>query len=89
MKSYLGHRVIGEIANEVLTNGAKQATLYLTPNLTVKATLRGKARTNGRGTTILLTIGKPNYEQRQFIARHKRTDGVFPSNVTTLKYFKK
>lgn len=86
MKSYVGHKIIGEIANEVLTNGAKQATLYLTPKLTVKATRQGKIDRRSKAITVLITVGTPNYAQRQFITRHRKTEGVFPLNVTTLRY---
>ena len=75
-----------EIVEEILIGGAYKATKYLSDKLTVKATRRrykGKIR-KGESADIVLTIGKPNYEEREKIKRAKKA-GQGPIEMT-VKY---
>lgn len=62
---------ISQVVELVLEDGAKQATKVVSTQLTVKATHHGKQRKGQRQNTILLTIGKPAYAERQYIKRRK------------------
>lgn len=60
------------VAEEILVNGAYKATVYLN-ELTVKATRkRYKGRPSVKSFDIVLTIGSPNYEEREKIKRAKK-----------------
>ena len=58
-----------------------QATKYLSPTLVVKATRRrfgGKLLRRQRQETLLVTIGQPNWKERQFIKQCVKAKEPFP-----------
>lgn len=67
----------------LIRSGAKRAVKYLDSNTTVKATCPHKARKNGRGQSIVVSFGRPNYAERQFI---KKAGHRLPK-VIQLKYW--
>lgn len=67
----------------------KQATKYLSPKLTIKATRQGKTRKGERQMTILVSIGRPNYTEREFIKQAVKAGEPFPVNKVLVKYDKK
>ena len=76
-------RACAEMVEEILVGGAYKATKYLSDKLTVKATrkrYKGKIR-KGDNVDIALTIGKPNYEEREKIKRAKKA-GQGPVEMT-------
>lgn len=75
-----------EMVEKILVDGAYKATRYLGDKLTVKATrkrYKGKLR-KGENVDIVLTIGKPNYEEREKIKWAKKA-GQGPIEMT-VKY---
>lgn len=83
-------KLIGQVVVELVTSGAKTATKYLTPELTVRASRRlisGKLLPkNYKSLDIALTIGEPNYEARQFIRMARKAGESFPVKKIQLKY---
>ena len=77
--------VLNQVVEVVMELGAKKATKYLSENLTVKATRRFKANKRSRSTDIVLTIGKPNYAERQFIKKCRRAGEPFPIKKLQIK----
>ena len=80
-------RAIQEVAYEILIRDAYKATKYIGDKLTVKATRKlykggWKKKDN---VDIVLTIGKPNYEERKFIKGVKEMGMAFPLNQLTIK----
>ena len=61
-----------------LLNGKKRATKYLSPSLTIKGTRRHKSRLDERNIEIVLTVGPPNYAEREFIKKAQRAGEPFP-----------
>jgi hypothetical protein len=64
-------KACGEVVNLILTEGAYKATKYLNSKLTVKATrkkYKGKV-SKSENADIVVTIGKPNYEEREYLKR--------------------
>ena len=58
---------------EILSGGAYKATVYLSNKLTVKATRkRYKGKFLKKTIDITLTIGPPNYEEREKIKQAKK-----------------
>jgi len=74
-------KIYGEVCSLVLEGGYKRATKYVSEKLTIKATCRCK-----KGTMeAVLTVGKPNYAERQFIKLAKKAGGPFPIKKIQLK----
>lgn len=73
MNSYRWQNVI-----EPLLSGKRRATQYLSPSLVIKAARRHKPRRNERTVEIVLTVGKPNYAEREFIKLAKKSGELFP-----------
>lgn len=70
-------RVFGQVAREVL-GGARKATKFLSPTLTVKAARRHKPDKRATREEILFTVGAPNYAERRFIKLCRKAGEPFP-----------
>lgn len=88
----VSRKIFGELAECILEGGAFKAVKYLSEKLTVKAT-RKLYRYNGRkvdkrarATELLFTIGRPNYEEREFIKKCKKVGEPFPVRQIQLKF---
>jgi hypothetical protein len=73
-------KVFSKLAECILEGAAYKATKYINETLTVKAT---RKRYKGRiyknhAVEILFTVGKPNYEEREFIKKCKKAGESFP-----------
>lgn len=70
-----------------------RATKYMSPNLVVRA-VRRSWRAFGRKTRVVeniqvaLTIGRPNYLEREFIELCKKAREPFPIKKVQLKFYK-
>jgi len=65
-------KACAEMVEEIIVGGAYKATKYLSDKLTVKATRKLYKGKPGKTFDIVLTIGKPNYEERERIKRAKK-----------------
>lgn len=77
-------KACAEAVEEILVNGAYKVTKYLGDKLTVKATMKkykGKIAKGRKVADIVLTIGPPNYEERDKIKRAKKM-GQGPVEMT-------
>ena len=85
------YTVFNSLAAAIIDGGAIKATKYISPNETAKATRRtykayaGKIR-RGTPTEILFTIGRPNYEEREFIKKCKKAGEPFPVKKIQVKF---
>jgi len=68
---------------------ARQAVKYLSPKLIVKATRRRKPDRREQSQTILLTYGKPNYAEREFIELCQKAGEPFPVKKIQVKWYSK
>jgi len=80
-------RPILAVVGEVL-NGSRKATKYVSPTLVIKASRRHRPRRGERTTEIVLTVGKPNFAERSFIAEVRRAGEPFPVRKVQLKGWK-
>jgi hypothetical protein len=71
-----------------LENGARQAVIYLSPTTVVKASRQFKVDRRNRRTTIVLTVGAPNYSGREFIKLCQKAGEKFPIRKIQLKFYK-
>ena len=65
-----------------------RATVYISPKLTVKITRRG--RPNGRDKsqqTCLLTVGRPNWHERERIKQFLKVGEPFPVKKVQLQFY--
>lgn len=85
MSKELPFSVLGEVVFEALDKTVKTATKYVSPNMTIKATRRQQSR---KAIEVVVTIGKPNYAERQFIKACKKAGEPFPVKKIQLKYKK-
>lgn len=76
---------LAQVVEAVLETGAKQATKFVSPTRTVKATLHGKRRKNDTQVTMVLTVGHPNLAERRIIAACKKAGEPFPVKKLRLK----
>jgi len=83
-------KVFSELAECILAHGAYKATKYISESETLKATrkrFKGKIY-KGFAVEIIFTLGKPNYEERDFIKACKKAGEPFPIKKIQLKFVK-
>jgi len=81
---------IYHVSVALLSSGAVKATKYISPKSTVKGKrkeFRGQS-SRSRTTEIHVTFGAPNYEEREFIKRCKKSGEPFPVKKIQLKFAK-
>lgn len=64
-----------ELVERILVGGYYKSVKFINDKLTVKATrkrYKGKVKQNEKQTQILLTIGPPNYEERDALKKAKK-----------------
>jgi hypothetical protein len=76
---------VSEVLQEVCDKDVHHAVKYISPTHIVRAT---RARTNGKGGNmeVTLTIGKPNYLERDFIKDCRKVGERFPIRDVVLKF---
>ncbi len=80
-------KAISQVIETILEGGAIQATKYFSETLIVRARRRTYGGKVVKGNTeILLTIGKPNYQEREFIKTCKRAKEPFPIKRVLIKW---
>lgn len=86
--SAVASRYIAKVVEAVLLTQAHRATKYLDPKNVVRATRRlQKGRVPKSGNVeVTLTIGRPNYAERQFIADCRCAGERFPVKNILLTY---
>lgn len=81
----------GDIVEAILLGGVKRATAYISPTLVAKATRRGKLSHSSLmprkdNIEMVVTVGRPNYAERQFIKLCKKAGESFPIKKIQLKF---
>lgn len=85
-------RVYDQMARMMIFEGAKKVTKILSEKLTVKMTRRlygGKIDGRERRIDIVLTIGVPNFAERQFIKKAKKAREPFPVKRLLFEWLKR
>lgn len=65
----------------------RQATTFLSERLIVRATARFKFAKRMRLNEIVLTVGQPNYREREFIRTCKKAKEPLPVKNVQLKFW--
>jgi hypothetical protein len=87
-------RIYGQLVEALSSDrSVKRATKYLSDKLVVRLSARTFGFRKGRRTTandrsenFVLTIGAPNYAEREFIKKLKAADEPFPVKKIQLKF---
>lgn len=77
---------LGKVLECVLEGGAKQATAYLSPKDVIKATCRTKHRSRAQTVETVVTVGRPNYSDREYIRDLIKAGERFPVRKIRLKW---
>lgn len=81
---------ISDLTEIILEGGAIRATKYFSDKLIVRAVRRTYGGKIVKGNTeIVLTIGRPNYAEREFIKKCKNAGEIFPVKKVQIKWAKK
>ena len=67
----------------------RKATVYLSDKETIVIARPHKADKRSKSATFVLTVGRPNYESREFIKACKKAGEKFPVRKVQLKYWPK
>jgi hypothetical protein len=89
VKTQTGYQAVGRVLEALIENKAHTAVAYLSDRFVVRMTMKrvgGKLPADHRNAEISLTIGKPNYEQREFIRQCKKAGEPLPVKKIQLKF---
>jgi hypothetical protein len=77
-----------EVVSVVAGGKVVRATKYISPTLIVRATRTLYRKRIARGNVeILVTVGRPNYLEREFIKACKKSGEPFPVKKVQLKLY--
>lgn len=72
-------RQVGRVVASLVASDARRATKYMSEKLVVRATRpRFKRSNDARGSQIVLTIGRPNYNEQKFVKWCCKAKEPFP-----------
>lgn len=80
---------IATVVEVLTTTGARTATKFLDEKTIVRATHQWKPSKRAVTTTIILTMGRPNHRERQFIKMCKKAGEPLPVKKIQLKFYPK
>ena len=76
---------VGLVSILALGPNVYRATKFLGPQLVIRATRPHKYDRRNRSNTVVLTVGKPNAREREFIRRCKKAGEPLPVKKILLK----
>ena len=82
-------KAIADVMNSLVSMDAYKAAKYLSPTLVVRASRRLHRRrlpSKRDNVEVVLTIGRPNYEHREFIKDCKAAKEPFPVKGVILQF---
>lgn len=79
---------ITNVLEQIMRSDAVRATKYIAPNHIVRATRKSYKYRGGPKDNfeIMLTIGKPNYAEREFVKKCKKAGEPFPVKKVQLRF---
>ena len=77
---------VGMVVGMALKTGAYKATKYVSPRMTIKATRRHELRSRATIQEFVVTVGKPNYQERIFIKALQKSGESFPVRKIQLRF---
>ena len=84
------NKAVGKVVDSILGDVTiRKATKYISPTTVVKASLRHKYSTRHNQEEFVLTLGKPNYDERHFIKKCIDSKESFPVKKIQFKFWHK
>lgn len=82
--------MLNRIVNTLVKNNAFRVTKYVSPKETIRVTRR-RYRGNkfASDVELIVTIGRPNYREREFIKSLKKAGEPFPVKKLQIQYLPK
>jgi hypothetical protein len=80
---------VASVIQALLSNDVKKVTRFITPNVTVTATRLQRPDRRSRGESYVVTVGRPNYANREFIKECKAAGEPFPVRNMIFQHFPK
>lgn len=80
---------ISKVVEAVANKGIYKAAKYLSPKLVVRASrklYKGKLASYNEDFEVILIVGKPNFEHREFIKMCKKAGEPFPVKNVQIKH---
>lgn len=81
---------LNRIIDTLVKTGARSATYYDSPKMTVRVSRKVYRKTGryqrGADLALVLSIGSPNHQARQFIKRCKKAGQPFPIGKIQLRF---
>jgi len=84
MKHEVNRDVLGDIVYKALSGNFSKSTHFISHSLVAKAKRKmfnGKIDKRSRIAEIVVTVGMPNYSEREYIRRNKKLGDVFPFTI--------
>lgn len=84
-------KYVGDVVNQLVDTDTIKATKFINSEYVIRATRKrfgGKIDKRSKTIDIVLTIGKPNYEEREFIKKLRLVREPFPVRKIQLKFAK-
>jgi len=78
-------KYVGQVVSAVINDNAYKATKYVNDRYVIKATRRGKPDGRDSRRETIVTVGAPNYAEREFIKMCKRAGESFPVKKIQLR----
>jgi hypothetical protein len=78
---------MSKLIDALIKTGARKATRYVSPRLVVKACRRHKPDRRNLRVEFVVTLGAPNYAEREFIKRCKKAGEPFPVRKIQLQFY--
>lgn len=82
-------KIVGKVVGILLTANARMATKFLDTNKVVRATRQFRRNARDSRTTLVVTLGAPNYRERNFIKKCVKAKVPFPIKKIQLKHYSK
>ncbi len=76
----------GQLVDIIVCSDVKQATKFLSPTMVIKATRHGKIHKGVKTVQMMVTIGAPNYADRQRVKLFKKAGEPFPVKKIQFKF---
>lgn len=89
MKAQIPPKVFSRVITALIGSVAKSATLYLAPNLVVRATWRHKPSGQHVQEQMYVTMGRPNYLEKAFALKARDAREPFPIKKIQFKAWPK
>lgn len=81
---------VGEVARLTLCDvTARRATKYVSGRCVVRASRRFRPRKDPRIDEIVVTVGRPNYAEREFVADCRKAGEPFPVKKIQIRRYAK